>query len=117
MSEHESIPDDEKRAAVERVIELSDQNRRAVDALRKKGKMVHPLALLETRLDAMLDLAFGQVPAGKTIDEFAEKISDARLIFETEWQERQRRLIADATRRAEVGDLVVPNSNGKLHLP
>lgn len=116
MSEHETMPDDEKRAAVERLTELSAQNRRQVEALRGKGRMVHPLAVLEARLDVLLDLAFGQIPVGETIDEFAEKISDARLIFEVEWQERQRRLIADAKRNAEVGDLVVPKS-GKLHLP
>lgn len=117
MSDHEGIPADEKVGLVSRLMELSTGNRQSVETLRGRGKAVHPAQLLEEKIDTFIDLAFGEIPKATSIPEFAEQISDARLIFEVEWQERQRRVYADATRKAAADEIVVPPSNGKLILP
>ena len=113
MSEHESMDPTERSELAERMIWLGNQNREAGDKLRAGGRALNPVEVMHVQLAVMIDLAFGPIPRVTTAEELAERIADARLVFEVEWQERLAALIE----RAGKSTIVVPNANGKLHLP
>lgn len=112
MSEHEMDPQERSELA-ERMVYIGKQNQKAAEGLRAGGRALNPVELLDIRLGVMLDLAFGPIPRVTSTEELAERIADARLVFEVEWQSR----LADLLERANKPSIAVPNNNGKLHLP
>lgn len=113
MSEHEGIDDEKRSELAERMIWLGNQNREAHDKLKAGGRTLNPVEVMHVQLAVMLDLAFGPIPRVTSTEELAERIADARLVFEVEWQQQLAALIE----RANKPTIAVPNHNGKLHLP
>lgn len=112
MSEHEMEPKERSELA-ERLVWLGKQNQTAVEVMRAGGRPLSPVDVLDLRLGTMLDLAFGPIPRATSAEDLAEHITDARLVFEAEWQDR----LAALLERANKPTIAVPNATGKIHLP
>lgn len=113
----ERLPSEERAELVRRLASAHRSNVEAEATLRGRKALLNPVKLIEERLDLFVTLAFGPMPDGESAQASAEAAPDARLIFECEWQERLRLILAGALREsAGTPEIIVPKGNG-LHLP